>query len=142
MERKFARKSFITKDTAQLKILSLLLISMLVPVFFVGSFLYFLIFKILSDQPNIPGFTASALDPVIRKTNLAIIVTFTPLFILLLAWGVIFSHRLIGPLQRIQKNIDRMAKQGDLKARLNVRKYDYIKPLVDSINSLLDKLAK
>jgi signal transduction histidine kinase len=115
---------------------------MLVPVFFVGSFFYAFLFKVLSDQPNTPGFIASSIDPVIKKANLMIILGSIPLFLLLFIWGVIFSHRLVGPLERLQRKLEDMARDGDYKARLSVRKYDYIKPLVESVNKLLDKLAK
>lgn len=138
MDKPLYRKKFITNDRAQLKILSILLISILVPVFFVGSFLYLTIFKILSDQPSVPGFIPVALDPVIAKTNLAIMMGFVPILLLLFIWGVIVSNRLTGPLQRLQKELDTMAKSG-VMTRLSVRKYDYIKSLASSINKLLTK---
>lgn len=115
---------------------------MVVPVFFVGSFFYALIFKILSDQPETPGFVAASMDPIIKKTNTVIMLGVVPLLLLLLIWGVIFSHRLVGPLKRLQRNLDEMASSGNFNKRLGVRKYDYIKPLVESINRVLDKLAK
>lgn len=138
MNKPFHRKKFITGDPAQLKILSLLLIALLVPVFFVGSFLYFLIFKILSEQPTIPGFVPTALNSVVTKTNLTIMLGFIPLLLLLFVWGVIISNRITGPLQRLQRELDKMAKGGAI-TRLSVRKDDYIKPLADSINKLLIK---
>jgi hypothetical protein len=132
------RKKFITSDPAQLKILSLLLISMLVPVFFVGSFLYLLIFKILSEQLPIPGFVPIAMNPVIVKTNFIITLSFIPLLLLLLIWGVIITHRLTGPLLRLQRELDEMTRGTAMKG-LGVRKDDYLGPLVNSINKLLIK---
>lgn len=115
---------------------------MLVPVFFVGSFFYTFLFKVLSDQPATPGFVASSMDPVIKKANLMITLGSIPLFLLLFIWGVIFSHRLVGPIERLRRKLEDMARDGDSKTRLSVRKYDYIKPLVESVNKLLDKLAR
>lgn len=138
MNKLFHRKRFVTNDPAQLKILSLLLVSILVPVFFVGSFLYLLIFKILSEQPAIQGFVPVALNSIVIKTNLAIIICSVPLFLLLFVWGVIVSNRITGPLQRLQRELDEMNK-GAAITRLSVRKYDYIRPLVNSINKLLTK---
>lgn len=142
MNKSFIRKKLVTKDPAQLKILALLCISMLVPVFFVGSFFYAFLFKVLSDQPTTPGFIALSMEPVIKKANFMIILGSIPLFLLLFIWGIIFSHRLVGPLERLQRKLEEMARDGDSKTRLSVRKYDYIKPLVESVNKLLDKLAK
>lgn len=142
MNKLFVRKRFLSTHPAQMKFLLLLLVSMLVPVFFVGSFLYLLIFKMLADQQVTIESVSANLYPVIMKTNLGIALGFIPLFLLLLTWGLILSHRFAGPLERLQREIDEMAKQGNFSARLSVRKYDYVKPLVDSINNLLNKISK
>ena len=125
-----------------MKILVFLLVLVFVPVFFVGSFLYMLIFKVLSETPVPPGGSPFDMYPVIMKTNFAVAVGFMPLFLLLFIWGVIISHRITGPTTRLKREIDRMAETGDFKARLGVRKHDYIKPLVNSINKLLDKVCE
>lgn len=138
----FKRKKYITKDPAQLKVLLLFLFSSLVPVFFVGSFFYALLFKIISDQSSTPGFVATSMDPTIRKTTILIVLACVPLLLLLTIWSIIFSHRLIGPLNRLKRELDSMVEKKDLTARLGVRKYDYIKPLVESINRLLDKASE
>jgi len=138
LNKPFYRKKFVTSYPAQLKILSLLLISIFVPVFLVGSFLYLLIFKILSEQPPIPGFVPIALNSVIMRTNLVIALCFIPLLLLLFVWGVIITHRLTGPLLRLQRDVNEMAK-GSAKTRLSVRRDDYLGPLVNSINKLLIK---
>ena len=138
MNKPFQRKKFITSDPAQLKILSLLLISIFVPVFFVASFLYFLIFKIFSEQPAIPGFVPIAQNYVVIKTNMVIMIGFIPLLLLLFIWGVIVSSRITGPLRRVQRELDDIARGSAMKL-LSVRKDDYIRPLVNSINKLLIK---
>ena len=120
MNKPFQRKKFITGEPAQLKILSLLLISILVPVFFVGSFLYFLIFKIISEQPAIPGYVAVAPNSIASKTNLMIILGFIPLLVLLFIWGVVISNRITGPLGRLQRELDEMAKGGAMKKLLSL----------------------
>lgn len=64
--------------------------------------------------------------------------------------GVIFSfvigmflllHRTLGAVPRLEKTIDRIVS-GEYSLRLNVRKKDVIKPLVDKINQLIDLLEK
>lgn len=138
LHKLFNRKRFIRGERAQLKILSLLLISIFVPVFFVGSFLYLTIFKILADQPVIPGFVPIPLDSIIAKVNLVIFIGFVPIILLLFAWGAVVSNRLTGPLGRLQKELDDMANNNSNK-RLIVRKDDYLWPLIKSINKLLVK---
>jgi len=133
---------FFINEPAQIKILGMLLISIVVPVFFVGTYLYLLIFNIINNMPETPGFVAASLDPVLHKTNMTILLSGIPIFLLILIWGLIFSHRLVGPMKRLQRNLDEMTKKGDGRSRLIVRKNDYIKPLIESVNRLLDKVAK
>jgi methyl-accepting chemotaxis protein len=136
------RIKFFINEPAQIKILGMLLISIVVPVFFVGTYLYLLIFNIINNMPETPGFVAASLDPVLHKTNMTILLSGIPIFLLILIWGLIFSHRLVGPMKRLQRNLDEMTKKGDGRSRLIVRKNDYIKPLIESVNRLLDKVAK
>ncbi len=136
------RIKFFINEPAQIKILGMLLISIVVPVFFVGTYLYLLIFDIINNMPETSGFVAASLDPVLHKTNMTILLSGIPIFLLILIWGLIFSHRLVGPMKRLQRNLDEMTKKGDGRSRLIVRKNDYIKPLIESVNKLLDKVAK
>ena len=142
MDKTFVRRKFFTGDPAQIKILSLLLVSMLAPMLFVGSALYFIVFKMLYEQPYAVDSVSCDLYPLMMKTNLAMVLGFVPLFFLIMGWGVVLSRRLTGPLQRLQREIEEIAGRGDFKARLGVRKHDYIKPLIDSINKLLSKFCE
>ena len=137
-----SRIKFFINEPAQIKILGMLLISIIVPVFFVGTYLYLLIFTIINNMPETPGFVAASIDPLLQKTNMTILLSGIPIFLLILIWGIIFSHRLVGPMKRLQRNLDEMTKKGDSRSRLVVRKNDYIKPLIESVNRLLDKVAK
>lgn len=125
-----------------MQLLSLLLISILVPVFFVGSLIYLFIFRALSQAPVPPGSAPFDLYPVMMRTNLVISIGFIPLFLLLFFWGVIVTHRITGPTQRLRREIERIAESGDFRARLSVRKNDYMKPLIDAVNKMLDKFCE
>lgn len=73
----------------------------------------------------------------------------TPLFIIIMFGYVaivvvltmLFSHRLIGPFQRLKTEI-RLILAGDYGRRLNVRVKDdiYIKSFIGQINKLLDRI--
>jgi methyl-accepting chemotaxis protein len=73
----------------------------------------------------------------------------TPLFIIIMFGYVaivvvltmLFSHRLIGPFQRLKTEI-RLILAGDYRRRLNVRVKDdiYIKSFIGQINQLLDRI--
>jgi len=140
LEKKSLRTKFFVNSPAQFSFLFLLLVSILVPVLFVGGLVYFLIFTILAYQQTVPDSIGVNIYPIITKTNIAIILGFIPLFLLIFAWGVTLTHRFAGPLERLRGEIDNAVAKDDFKSRLSVRKRDYVKPLVDSINRLLDKI--
>ncbi|MFA6079300.1 MAG: hypothetical protein WC779_06110 [Candidatus Omnitrophota bacterium] len=142
MKKLFTRTKFITKEPVQIKYLALLMLSMLIPLIFVGGCLYFLMFNIMAEQLGIPEYVAMNLFPVIKKINHILLIGFPPLFLLLLLWGVILSHRFAGPLERLKKELDDISNSGDYTRRLRVRKHDDIKPFADSVNKLLEKVSK
>jgi methyl-accepting chemotaxis protein len=141
MEKIRPRKKYLSNEPLQMKYLILLVVSMLVPVIFVGGCLYFLIFNIMAEQVAIPEYVAQNLVPVINKINMILLAGFPPLVLLLLLWGVILSHRFAGPMERLRNEIEAISRSGDYSKRLKVRKNDEIRPLADVINRLLDKVS-
>ena len=140
MRTKFIRLKFLTGSPVQLKYLYLLMISMLVPVLFVGGCLYYLIFNIMAEQLGIPESIAYHLFPVINKINIILLIGVPPIFLILVLWGIVISHRFAGPLERLEKEIERVSGNGEYGKRIRVRKRDDIKPIADAINKLLDKI--
>jgi methyl-accepting chemotaxis protein len=75
----------------------------------------------------------------------------TPLFIVLMVGyaaivvvlTMLFSHRLLGPFQRLMTEI-RLILSGDYRRRLNVRKNDdiYIRSFVSQVNKLLEEIER
>lgn len=63
--------------------------------------------------------------------------------VIVIALTMLFSHRLIGPFQRLKSEI-RLIIAGDYYKRLNVRKNDdvYIKSFIEEVNKILDELEK
>lgn len=142
MRTKFIRTRFLTGHSIQLRYLALLIASMVIPALFVGGCLYYLMFTIIAEQLGIPESIAYNLFPVIKKINAILLLGIPPIFLLLVAWGVLLSHRFAGPAERLEKEIEKMAKSGDYSRRLRVRKRDDMKPMADAINGLLDKIEK
>jgi len=141
MERKHPRKKYLSSEPLQVKYLTLLVVSMLVPVIFVGGCLYFLIFNIMAEQVAIPEYVAHNVVPVIHKINLILLIGFPPLVLLLLLWGVVLSHRFAGPMSRLKNEIEAISRSGDYTKRLKLRRSDELRPLADVINRLLDKIS-
>ena len=63
----------------------------------------------------------------------AILIALIVLFVI----GVLMAHRLAGPMQGLDAVISAW-KKGDRKARVHFRRYDYLLPMKDPLNSFLD----
>lgn len=136
----FRRKKIFANKRVQLKYLILLIISMIIPLLFCIGCLYYLIFTIMAEQLGIPESIAINLFPVVNKINAILAVGLPPLFLLLIWWGAILSHRFAGPLDRLEKELHKITHNHDFSHRIHLRKSDDVKPLVDAINKLLDSI--
>ena len=133
------RIRFFRGSKLQFRYLMLVIISMLVPTLIVGSCLYYFIFTIMAEQLGIPEAIAINLIPVLKKINFMLITGLIPLFLLLFLWGLILSHRFSGPLERVEKDLDKIL-EGDTSIRFKVREKDDIKGIVDKLNKLIERL--
>jgi signal transduction histidine kinase len=125
-----------------MKYLGLLMFSMVVPLLFAGGCLYYLIFSIMAEQIGIPEYIARGMFPVIHKVNIVLLIGVPPLFILLIFWGIIVSHRFAGPVERLEKELKRVVDHGNYSHHIKVRRNDDMKPIADSVNDLLRKLEE
>lgn len=140
MRVKFLRTKYFTGSRMQKKYLALLLVSMLVPIILVSGCLYYLIFNIMAEQIGIPEYIAYNLLPVVKKINFVLLVGVPPILLVLIMWGVVLSHKFIGPIERVKNEVDKITESGDYKRRIKLRKNDDIIPVADAINRLLDKV--
>ncbi len=138
----FRRKKIFANSRVQLKYLVLLIVSMIVPILFCVGCLYYLIFTIMAEQLGIPESIAYNLLPVVNKINAILAIGLPPLFLLLIWWGAVLSHRFAGPLDRIEKELHKITHSHDYSARIRLRKSDDVKPLADAINKLLDNIQR
>ena len=142
MRTKFLRTKYLTGSRIQLHYLALLMVSIIVPLVFSVACLYYLVFKIMAEQLGIPEYIALNLFPVIHKINMILLIGMPPLFLVLILWGVALSHRFAGPIERLEKELKRIAHHKDYKIRMHVRKGDDIKPIADAVNELLDSMER
>ena len=138
----FRRKKILANRRVQLKYLVLLIVSMAIPLLFAVGCLYYLIFTLVAEQLGIPESIAYNLFPVVKKINAMLAIGLPPLFLLLIWWGTVLSHRFAGPLQRIEKELHKVTHSGDYSHRIHLRKSDDVKPIADAINKLLDTLSR
>lgn len=141
MNMPMLRHKFITGDPVQTKYLALLITSMFVPFLFLVGCINYMLYWISSTQDGMQAQATGDIFTVMMKLNYILLMGFPIFFLIIVAVGVALSHRLIGPLRRIKRDIDTISESGDSSKRIYVRKNDDIKPIVDSINKLLDNMA-
>jgi len=73
--------------------------------------------------------------------SLVIQSTFTAIVIILLITIVFFLHRTIGPLDRIENELEKVIN-GNYYVRITVRKKDVLYSLIEKINKVLEILSK
>ncbi len=135
------RRQYLLDSPIQKRYLLHSVIMMIIPALFVGACLYFLIFYLVSDQIMIPEAVVQTLKPVIIKLNYILALGIPTLLILLFISAILVSHRLAGPIYRLEKDLDRIA-EGDYSVRIHFRKKDKLDPLAEKINKVLGLLPK
>ncbi|HAH22136.1 MAG: hypothetical protein A2Y00_00950 [Omnitrophica WOR_2 bacterium GWF2_43_52] len=137
--RKEHRAWFSIANRFQRKILTLVFLSTVVPMIIAVVCLYYLTFSIVASEIGIPEAIGYALIPAAKRTAGIAIVGFlvSVVFIWMWAWEV--SHRLVGPLDRLCRELDERIA-GKKKGYIYFRKKDYLAMLVGRINALLDRL--
>lgn len=63
------------------------------------------------------------------------------LFLLALVIGVIFSHRICGPLLRLEKHMLRIASGKEI-AKIHFRKMDFFPEIATAFNAMMDRVLK
>jgi methyl-accepting chemotaxis protein len=132
------RKYFLGKGP-QFKYLSVLIVSMTLPAILLGGCLYYFVFRIMEEQLKSTELIVQNLLPAIDKVNLIVIVVLPIAFCLLFIWGLVLSHRFAGPLERLRRELTEISDKGNFSRRLQVRKNDELKGVVDAMNAVLEK---
>ncbi|MDD4980609.1 MAG: hypothetical protein PHC54_05005 [Candidatus Omnitrophica bacterium] len=135
---KIRRKKKYMGTSFQKRLLVLIFASAVIPTAIVSAVLYYLIFNLLAWHIGIPEIIAYNLIPVLRKINFIILISLPVIFLLIWLMAMELSHRIAGPLFRIERELEeRIAGKG--QGHIRLRPKDELKTLVDKINRLLNK---
>lgn len=135
---KFHRNVFAIRSRLQLKYALLFLFSMVIPTMFVGACMYYFIFFIVNEGLGVPEPIGYNLFPVLKTVNLVMGLGLPFIFIVLLMTGLYMSNKLVGPIDRLKKELTQIA-EGDTVHRVRLRSDDELKFMADLINRILDK---
>ena len=113
--------------------------SMVIPLVLLGAALYYLIYYAVFTQMLIPEAVSVTLLPAMKKVNLILITTAPLLLFPILRMNLIHSNRIIGPIHRLERELDR-AIEGNHSVRLSTRSKDELSSFVNKVNLLLEKV--
>jgi signal transduction histidine kinase len=136
------RNIFRIESKLQHRYLRLLEASLLLPTIIVAGCLYYLVFFLIADEIAIPEFIAVILYPALERINIVLIVAIPLLFAFLWGLGMVMSHRMAGPIDRLTRELDDIVKTGNFKRRIKVRKDDDLRQFVDNIDKLIAKVSE
>jgi len=137
MEPNKRRKKFIGTPL-QRKLLIVIFTSAVVPAVIVGICLYHLIFNTLVWYIGRRTIMSYNLTPVLQKIILVVLISMPIALLIIWIIALELSHRIAGPLYRIEKELDARIS-GEEKGPIKLRKKDEFKLLADKINKLISK---
>ena len=135
------RIKWFRRHPMQGKYLLLVLAAMLAPILLIGFCFYFLVFHLLAQQMVFPEAIFSNLKPVIDRVNTLLWVTLPTVVLVILACAIVISHRFVGPIERIEKDLD-LILGGDIGHKIRLRQNDDLKGVASRVNALVKRLQK
>jgi len=133
------RKQLIVNPPVQYKLLFLILISVIIPTLLTFMSLFFLIQSIIIEAQIENEMVYSALLFMSNKVFLILFIGFVFITVLLLTWSLIFIHRIVGPLYRLEKELQKVV-DGKRITKIRFRKNDSFASLADKINFLIERV--
>ncbi|UCG35301.1 MAG: hypothetical protein JSW17_00435 [Candidatus Omnitrophota bacterium] len=114
-------------------------VAALVPTALAAISLYYLIFGVTANQMGFLEAIASNIIPASRKVIIILLVVTPIVLAVLLVFAYRMTHAMLGPYDRIIKELDDRIK-GKESGDISLRKKDKFWPLVNKINRLLHKI--
>lgn len=131
------RRRYLVNKPVQFRYMALLTI----PLVFISIALYYLIYYSVFSQMLIPEAVVATLLPAMRQVNFIVLIAAPALFFLILRMALVYSNRIIGPIPRLERELDRVIS-GERSIRLSARNGDELSSFVAKINELLEKVDK
>ncbi|MBU1862466.1 MAG: hypothetical protein KKH94_02240 [Candidatus Omnitrophica bacterium] len=139
--KKKLRSQYIVQPKLQYKLMFLVLLSIMIPALLTFICLFALIRSIILDAQINNEMVYTTLFFLSRKIYIILTAGFFFIAALLLFWTSLFFHRIVGPLYRLENEIDKCLK-GTRIRKITFRKHDKYKSLAHKINALVEKVQK
>ena len=136
---KTRRRTYFVPHSVQWDYIRLVLVAMIAPTFLATACLYYLIWQTVAQEMAIPELIAQVLFPALKQVNQIIIIGLPIVFGLIFFFAVKLSHRLVGPIYRLERDLETMSETGDVNRFLRIRPHDHLHSLVAKINRVIRK---
>ncbi|MCX5715654.1 MAG: methyl-accepting chemotaxis protein [Candidatus Omnitrophica bacterium] len=134
----FRRKRYLIKTGFQLKYSGLIIAFMFLVAALTGYTVYYTGWLLMGEKlANV--YPQGRLLAIMRTINITLLLRLIFIAPLVVFVSIILSHRIAGPLYRIEKYISAVAK-GDFSEKLTLRKKDELKDLAFMINEMTEDL--
>ena len=130
--RKRVRKKYIIDKNMQFRLTVRFFFLTLLFSLFLGFEAYMTIWPVVSGA--IPE---HMVGHVLSRICFRFLVFVLPVFLVIAAFSVVFSHRIAGPVYRLERVLDALI-QGEDVEHMRVRRHDELKGLVKKVNKLID----
>ena len=136
--QKFKRKQYLVAKKFQLKYVGLILLLMFLTAALCSYVIYYTSMMLMGEKlANV--YPQGRLIHIVKLVNFRILLSVILVTPLVAVIGIFLSHRIAGPIYRIEKFLDNMAA-GDLSSRIFLRQGDELIIVANSINKLADSL--
>lgn len=129
------RRKYLVSKPMQFRYMSLVAI----PLVLLLAGLYYLMYYSVFSHMLIPEAIVVTLLPAMRAVNIILAVSLPVVLFLLLRIALIYSNRIIGPIPRLEKELDKFIA-GDYSVRIKARDNDELREFIGKINHLLEKV--
>ncbi|MBU0880790.1 MAG: methyl-accepting chemotaxis protein [Candidatus Omnitrophica bacterium] len=135
---KFKRTKYLVSTKFQLRYVGIILLLMLVTALICSYIIYYTVMVVMGEKlSNV--YPQGRLIAIINIVNLKILFSLLLITPIVAAVGIYLSHKIAGPIYRIEKFLDDMVL-GNLGSRIVLRKGDELMSVADKINILNDSL--
>ena len=131
------RRKYLVNKPMQLKYMSLVAI----PLLMLLAGLYYLIYYAVFNEMLIPEAVVATLLPAMKKVNIILLISAPVILVLILRRALIYSNRIVGPLPRIEREIDKVLA-GDYTVRIKARDNDELNEFINKVNLLVEKIER
>ncbi len=131
------RRKYLVNKAFQFRYIALVVIPLIVLL----AALYYLIYYSVFREMLVPEAIVVTLLPAMKKVNIVIAFALPILLFSLMRTALIASNRTIGPIPRLEKELDKAVAEGG-SFKMKVRKNDDLSSFADKINELLEKINK